>query len=392
MKQPELTKNVRAQDKDFNERRRNQKGERQYARRTLTPAAIREAIRTGDLPIYHSVLLGSKQGGDPFTIEDMRAFDKARKATSQKWGRTRGAPLDQLIVASRQIDVQRANTEIKVARLYKIRADLLHFNVTASGKHGEDSYQVRIRLENWMEELTQTQRSWIAAVKRILLGNVSIDCQCGRYQFWYRYVATAGNFAIAPYEKDFPKIRNPQLTGCCCKHQLKALAALKSPTIQAQLAKQLQAQAESEGFAGDNTDSFLTKEDREALERARPRDVDKAAAMQVINKMKQAKRVFKRQIKDPKYIKKLEKELAELRKQLGNQQAKVSTSKAQAKKAIEQRQEKAKTANRDQMKAMLRAELDRAKLYGADKESALKVFAKMNNVPLAEAQQLAKEM
>nr|CDM12435.1 hypothetical protein [Vibrio vulnificus] len=83
MKQPELTKNVRAQDKDFNERRRNQKGERQYARRTLTPAAIREAIRTGDLPIYHSVLLGSKQGGDPFTIEDMRAFDKARKATSK---------------------------------------------------------------------------------------------------------------------------------------------------------------------------------------------------------------------------------------------------------------------------------------------------------------------
>ncbi|UTZ35024.1 hypothetical protein HB762_28030 (plasmid) [Vibrio campbellii] len=392
MKQPEMTKNVRNQDKEFNERRRNQKAERQYARRTLSPAAIREAIRTGELPLYHSVLLGSKKGGDPFTIDDMRAFDKARKSTSKKWGRTRGAPLDQLIVASRKIDVQRANTEIQVARLYKVRGDLLHFNVTASGKHGEGSYQVRIRLENWMEELTQTQRSWAAAVKRICLGNVSIDCQCGRYQFWYRYVATAGNFAIAPYEKDFPKVRNPKLTGCCCKHQLKALGALKSPTVQAQLAKQLEAQAEKEGFAGDHTDSFLTKEDREQLERARPRDVDKAAAMQVINKMKQAKRVFKRQVKDPKYIKKLEKEVAELRKQLGKQQSKVSTSKTRAKKAVEQRQKQAQGANRDQLKAMLRSELDRAKMYGADRDSAVKVFAKMNKVPLADAQKLAKDL
>jgi vacuolar-type H+-ATPase subunit I/STV1 len=162
--------------------------------------------------------------------------------------------------------------------------------------------------------------------------------------------------------------------------------------VQAQLAKQLEAQAEKEGFAGDHTDSFLTKEDREQLERARPRDVDKAAAMQVINKMKQAKRVFKRQVKDPKYIKKLEKEVAELRKQLGKQQSKVSTSKTRAKKAVEQRQKQAKGANRDQLKAMLRSELDRAKMYGADRDSAVKVFAKMNKVPLADAQKLAKDL
>ncbi|WP_347361806.1 hypothetical protein [Vibrio vulnificus] len=392
MKQPVLSKDVRNQDKKFNERRRNQKAERQYARRTLSPAAIREAIRGGELPLYHSVLLGSKKGGDPFTIDDMRAFDKARKETSKKWGRTRGAPLDQLIVASRKIDVHRANTEIQVARLYKVRGDVLHFNVTASGKHGEDNYQVRIRLENWMEELTQTQRSWIAAVKRICLGNVSIDCQCGRYQFWYRYVATAGNFALAPYEKDFPKIRNPQLTGCCCKHQLKALGALKSPTVQAQLAKQLQAQAEKGGFAGDNTDSFLTKEDREQLERARPRDVDKAAATLVINKMKQAKRVFKRQVKDPKYIKGLEKEVAELRKTVSKQQSQISASKAKAKKAIERRQKQAQSGNRDQLKALLRNAIDQAKLMGHSRDDGVKVFAKMNKLPLADVKKLAKEL
>jgi hypothetical protein len=84
--------------------------------------------------------------------------------------------------------------------------------------------------------------------------------------------------------------------------------------------------------------------------------------------------------------------VAELRKQLGKQQAKVSTSKAKAKKAIEQRQKQAQSANRDQLKALLRSELDRAKMYGADRDSAVKVFAKMNKVPLADAQKLAKDL
>ncbi|MFW1503831.1 hypothetical protein ACEWBU_23520, partial [Vibrio parahaemolyticus] len=68
------------------------------------------------------------------------------------------------------------------------------------------------------------------------------------------------------------------------------------------------------------------------------------------------------------------------------------TSKTRAKKAVEQRQKQAQGANRDQLKAMLRSELDRAKMYGADRDSAVKVFAKMNKVPLADAQKLAKDL
>lgn len=386
------TKDVRLQDQAFNARRAAQKQQRKAAQQTLSPNQIRQAIRSGDLPAYSAVLIGSKAGGEAFTIEDMKAFDKARKATSKKWKRSRGAPLEQLIVASRKIDVQRANQEIKRASLYKVRGELLHFDVSASGKHKETSYQVRIRLENWMEELTNTQRSWQAAVKRVLQGGISIDCQCGRYRYWYRYVATAGNFAIAPYEKDFPKIRNPQLNGCCCKHQLKALAALKSPTVQAYLAKQMEKQADKAGFAGDNTDQFLTKEDREQLERARPRDVDKAAAMKIINKVKKAKRVFSKQVKDKKYIKDLEKQVNDLRKQLLKKKKQTSSAKKAAADAMNKRQKQAKTASQDQLKAMLRGEIDRAKLYGSSKEQAIKVFAKMNNVALSEVQQLAEDL
>lgn len=386
MKQPITSaKDVKLQDKLFNARRAAQKQERKSANNTLSPNAIRQAIRNGELPAYQAVLIGSKAGGDPFTIDDIKAFDKARKATSKKWGRYRGAPLEQLIVASRKIDVHRANTEIKTARLYKVRGDLLHFNVSASGKHKETSYQVRIRLENWMEELTQTQRSWPSAIKRVLQGGLSIDCQCGRYQFWYRYVATAGNYAIAPYEKDFPKVRNPKLNGCCCKHQLKTLAALKSPTVQAQLAKQMEAQAEKTGFAGDNTDKFLNKEDREQLEKARPHDVDKAAAMKVIQKIKQAKRVFKKQLKDPKYIKSIEKENADLRRQIMKQQAILEADKKRAKESLQKANDRGMMANKDQMKTLLSV---------MNKETAIKTFIKLNKnqISLSDAQQLAKDL
>lgn len=386
MKQPITSaKDVKLQDKLFNARRAAQKQERKSANNTLSPNAIRQAIRNGELPAYQAVLIGSKAGGDPFTIDDIKAFDKARKATSKKWGRYRGAPLEQLIVASRKIDVHRANTEIKTARLYKVRGDLLHFNVSASGKHKETSYQVRIRLENWMEELTQTQRSWPSAIKRVLQGGLSIDCQCGRYQFWYRYVATAGNYAIAPYEKDFPKVRNPKLNGCCCKHQLKTLAALKSPTVQAQLAKQMEAQAEKTGFAGDNTDKFLNKEDREQLEKARPHDVDKAAAMKVIQKIKQAKRVFKKQLKDPKYIKSIEKENVDLRRQIMKQQAILEADKKRAKESLQKANDRGMMANKDQMKTLLSV---------MNKETAIKTFIKLNKnqISLSDAQQLAKDL
>lgn len=380
----EKTKDVKFQDRLFNARRAVQKQERKLASNTLSPNEIKNAIKNNKIPSYNAIFIGSKGNGEEFTIDDIKAFNSERKATSKKWGNSRGAQLDQLIVASRNIDIQRANTEIKTARLYKIRGDLLHFNVSASGKHKETNYQVRIRLESWMAELTQTQRSWPAVIKQVLKGGLSIDCQCGRYQFWYRYVATAGNYAIAPFEKDFPKVRNPKLNGCCCKHQLKTLAALKSPTVQAQLAKQMEMQSDKAGFSGDNTDKFLNKGSRKQLEKARPRSVDKDTTIKAIQK---AKLGFKKQLNDPKYIKNLERKVADL-----NKKAKISAAKNKALEAIEARKNSTKHASRDQLKVMLRIEIDRAKMYDRSKDEALKVFSVLNKIPLNDVLELANSI
>ncbi|MCV5390784.1 phage tail protein, partial [Escherichia coli] len=79
-------------------------------------------------------------------------------------------------------------------------------------------------------------------------GRISFDCDCGRHQYWYRYLATMGNYCIAPpKEFAFPKIRNPELSGVACKHVLKAATMLQSLAWQRILANQMKQQARRVG-------------------------------------------------------------------------------------------------------------------------------------------------
>ena len=70
-------------------------------------------------------------------------------------------------------------------------------------------------------------------------------------------------------EQDFPKIRNPGLTGCCCKHVLKVLRVLKTNAIQAVLSRELERQSASVGFADPRARGITgqTPESRAALKK-----------------------------------------------------------------------------------------------------------------------------
>lgn len=316
------------------------------------------------MPANLEALLGAKPSGAPFGIEDLKAFDKARQKTAKKYGSSKGARLDQLIAASAAVDVRRSNEEIKTARLYKISGNMLFFNVTASGRTPNRSfYQVRVRLEEWMPELTASTRPALAA-KKAATGRLSFDCACGRHQFWYRYLATAGGFAVAPYEKDFPKIRNPNLTGCCCKHALKVLQTLKSPTVHAVLAKEMEKQAESAGFAGDARQRFITQDQHDRLQKARPGTVSQNAAAQAYKRYQEAQKAFSRHV--------------------------TASGKALV-KATAARRKAAPMAN-DKIRAELRTHLDMAKMYGTPRSAVFATVAKINNMHPDEVEAMAKGM
>ena len=108
-------------DAYFNNLQREKQALRREAARTLKPNQIRQAIRSGKIPPNLAVLAGAKEQGTPFSIDDLRKFDKARQRAAKQYGEGRGAPIDQLVSVSRLVDIQRANVEIRSARLYKSR-------------------------------------------------------------------------------------------------------------------------------------------------------------------------------------------------------------------------------------------------------------------------------
>lgn len=196
----------------------------------LTPALLRKHIKSGtDLVLAY----GRKGATVSYTVDDLKRFVEARERADKAFRpETRGVPLAQLENASREADRQRSQ-EVKSALLYKVSGNMLFFQVQGNiNPH----YLVRVRLEDWERHLHNPYLNPLIAAKEAATGRISFDCACGRHQYWYRYLTQIGGFAInPPKEQDFPKIRNPGLTGCCCKHVLKVLRVLKTNAIQAVL-------------------------------------------------------------------------------------------------------------------------------------------------------------
>ena len=154
-----------------------------------------------------------------------------------------GIPLHQLVRSSTAKDKERAK-EVRSAVFYGRKGNILYFQVSGNAR---PHYRVQIRLEEW-DKAVSTATPTLRAVQQILSGGLSIECPCGRHQYWYRYLATIGNYAIEPKERDFPKIRNPTLTGCCCKHVLKVLQTIRSTRVTFLLARELDKERTRPGF------------------------------------------------------------------------------------------------------------------------------------------------
>ena len=336
-------------EKAFNARRRENTQERQFAEATLSPAMIERAIRkrTGvELP-------DEKQGKGYYTLQELEAFRRMiQRVQKDTGGRgTRGVLVKQLLAMSTKTDIDRANEQIRYSRLYQVRGGTLKFAVPASGESGFDGhYQVRVRLEDWDAALV-SGKAWPNAAKQAATGRISIDCQCGRHQYWYRYLAGVGGFAVEPpSEKDFPKIRNPSLEGAACKHVIKTVQTLQSPTVQRVLAEELQRQADAVGY-GKVTSKYLTQADHDKLKRARVRATDQQNAVKAykdyLNSVKGLKHAVKKERK--KVDAEAEAKILRAKNKLANQR-------------LKQQEEANKRLQAEAMVAKIAAELNKAKM------------------------------
>lgn len=340
-----------------------QRSQRERATGTLSPAAIERGIRTGA-----GAKVDEKLGAGEYTAEELRAFRKMMQKVQKDFDQgKRGGPAKQLIARTQAADVERANQQIRYSRLYQVRGNLLKFQVPASGENGyHGSYQVRVRLEGWDAALVSGKR-WKKAAQEAATGRVSIDCQCGRHQFWYRYLAGVGGYAVEPpQEKDFPKVRNPSLSGTCCKHVIKTLQVLQSPTVQGVLAGELERQADAAGF-GKVGSRYLTQAEHDKLKRARPRQADQQSAAAAYRDYLKSQKGMKRATSKARKKMDAEAEVKKLR-------AKDKARQAQVRKARQENERLEREANVQRLSAALnKARMDavmKAATSGADPQQA----------------------
>ena len=406
MAKPGTQKEFREFEKAFNKIRSDKRKERKKEPFTkfLVPDKLRRHIASGKslLLKYGNVkndrvvkykefkkkgALVGPFGWLEFEIDDLEAFAKALDSSKKGTGQKKGAPVAEILGLSDPQRIKRANQTIATALLYKIRGDTLHFRVSAARDSAENqggAYQVRVRLEEWGDiRQDPRQRDYVNAARKAALGRVSFDCTCKDHQFVYRYLAGWKNASLTPIERDFPKIRNPQLKGFCCKHTVKALTALKGAVVHQRLANEMKRQAQRGGLSGGRQDIvFLTQKDIEGLEKG-------AQKKSYLKDVKAAYRQFKKDRK--KFIKK------KREPKVADEIKRLKVGQKAAEKIAQREKKRADAAEAQLQRQIMIQEMSRhvypaVLVGGKTKEEAVREFAKKNNIGLDEASEMAKSI
>lgn len=238
-----------------------------------------------------------------YSLEDLNAFVKAIDKHQAKSDQSvQGVPYAALLRASRKIDKERSK-KVRNATLYQRKGNIIFFQVTGNSR---PFYRVQIRLEDWDNAVVDSREPSLVSIRKVLAGRISFECPCGRHQFWYRYMASIGNYGLKPIETGFPKIRNRKLEGCCCKHILKVLHELKSNRIIFILTKELDKERASKTYSGISGKKVLSVAD---LRLARAKRMN-AAAMVAFRKYEAEAAELKNKVKPRNVSKKF---MADLR-------------------------------------------------------------------------------
>ena len=221
--------------------------------------------------------LGTEKGEQPrpLTADDLAAFRQNARALGQRF--KGGISPRQIIDMSLAIDRKRAREEITMAvpaaargaRDANRKVDRLEvrFITNASKKYGATRHHVMVEFLGYAAAVASGAMSATKAASLMRKQGVRFDCDCGRHQYWYRYVATIGNYNAGRAETGYPKVRNPGLVGVACKHVLRVMAEIEG----AGLVHSFLARAIEKGrSSGDGSGSIRTSQ----------KEADKQAAKQ----------------------------------------------------------------------------------------------------------------
>lgn len=165
----------------------------------------------------------------------LEAYVKNVQAASSKF--IGGISPQEVINHSRLEDINRANTQIHLASIFKRQGNVIHFYTNAGINSKDTHHYVSVQLLNYPEIIAGRTRapSVVDVKKAVIDGKIRFDCDCGRHRYWYRYIATVSKYNYGIDENRYPSTRNPQFTGVACKHALRVMKYLMSPHMIAKI-------------------------------------------------------------------------------------------------------------------------------------------------------------
>lgn len=252
-----VLKNLRGANKEAQGRYLGDVAQRERAANILNPNEVSGEYDAG------RTLLTTFGTGElrALTHDDLRAFREnvKRLGKAYKGGITAKTVVDH----SRPEDRDKANSEIRVAVPVQSVDGRVHF-ITNAGPNSEVTrHHVHINMLNFAAAVASPSKM-PELVKTLATGPLQFDCDCGRHKFWFRYIATVGRYNAGRLETGFPKIRNPGLTGVACKHVLRVMQQLSSPTVRIQLEKMI---TKARGEVGRSSKLLTAKEAQEIAAR-----------------------------------------------------------------------------------------------------------------------------
>lgn len=171
----------------------------------------------------------------PVTMDDLIAFRAAmhdiqrlhgqRKGNVPVTGAGGGILAKQVVNLSAPEDRARASREIHRIIPISNKGGVVHISTNASAKSDVSRHHVMVQFLDYDKVLADGNSS-LEAARRMLAGKLRFDCDCGRHTFWYRYIASIGNFNFGRPEDGFPRVRNPKLMGIACKHVIRVMATI----------------------------------------------------------------------------------------------------------------------------------------------------------------------
>ncbi len=169
----------------------------------------------------------------PITGEDLAAFRRNIRTAQKKLsgGITAQQVIDWsqgIVQGSSKSDLTRAKEEIKMVVPVSAKKGVVRF-ITNSGPDSDVSrHHVIVEFLNYGAEAASAASDPRKSALRLRKGPLKIECDCGRWRFWFRYIASIGGYNAGRPETGFPKIRNPKLQGIACKHIVRVMAEVKS--------------------------------------------------------------------------------------------------------------------------------------------------------------------